>query len=111
MKNKKRGQFFGYVTEYCPPNDVPKITKSWTSAHLAALFYNMLSKHFSPQFNYQNRVTDEITDDEKLKLDTAFIKCVESHNKKLEELKKKKRALPVDEHTVQPAVANKKACL
>jgi hypothetical protein len=111
MKNKKRGQFFGYVTEYCPPDDVPKITKSWNSAHLAALFYNMLSKHFSPQFNYQNRVTDEITDDERLRLDTAFIKCVESHNKKLEQLKKKKRALPVDEHTVQPAVANKKACL
>jgi hypothetical protein len=88
MKNKKRGEFYGYVTEYCPPRNVPKITKSWSSAHLAALFYNMLSKHFSPKFNYQNRVLDEITEDEKLKLDAAFVKCLDAHDKKLEQLKK-----------------------
>ena len=82
MKSKKKGAYFGYVCEYNPPESPHKITKSWSSAHLAALFYNMLSRHFSPEFNYQNRVVDEITDDEQSKLDDAFRKCVEKHENK-----------------------------
>ena len=82
MRNKKRGDFYGYVTEYHPPNSAYKITKSWPSPHLAALFYNMLSRHYSPEFNYQNRVLEDITGDEKCQLDAAFRKCIEKHTSK-----------------------------
>ena len=83
MKSKKRGDYFGYVTEYNPPDSPFKITKSWHSPHLAALFYNQLSKHFSATFNYQNRVLAEITDDEQEQLNAAFRKCIEKHTNKV----------------------------